>query len=98
MAENESGHVQSVEGPGARSKPLDLKAKSLEHTDIQIAQRRWVARIEGQILSMLEAAAGQQNGEVLHIVIAGVAQVAAEEHHAAIQQRFTLFLGCVQLL
>ncbi len=68
----ESGHSQSREGPGARSKPPDLKAKSLQHTDVQVAERRRIARIEGQMLSVLEAAAGQQNWEILHIVVAGV--------------------------
>lgn len=43
--------------------------------------------MEDQMLTMLEAAAGQENGQVLGGMRAASAQVAAEEEHRAIQER-----------
>lgn len=39
---------------------------------------------------MLEAAAGQQGGRVACVVAVGVAQVAAQQNHCAVEQRLEM--------
>jgi hypothetical protein len=56
----------------------------LEHADVEIAQGRWAIWIEGEMLAVLEAAAGEEDGEVLGGVAAAVAEVAAEEDGGAV--------------
>ena len=56
-----------------------------------------VLRVEGQVLAVLEAAAGEQHRQVLHAVGAGVAQVAAEEHRRPVEQVVAFFLRVLQL-
>ena len=88
-----SPHFQSANGPGARSERVDFQAEPLQHRHVDIAQRRIVALIERQVLPVFEAAAGQQDRQVSGVVAAGVAQVAAEQHHRAVEQGFVLFLA-----
>ena len=64
---------------------------------IQIAQRRRILWIESQVLAVLETAAGQQNRHVLDAVRGGIAQVAAEEDHGAIEQGGAFLLRLLQL-
>ena len=57
--------LQSRERPRARPELVGVDAQSLEHAHIEIAQRRRVVLVEGQMLAVLEAAAGQQDRQVL---------------------------------
>ena len=83
--------------PGARSELVGLDAEPLQHADVKIAQRWRVLRIEREMLPVLEAAACEQHWQILRRVIAGVAQIAAEEDHRPIEQRLSLLLGLLQL-
>ncbi|HWB02201.1 MAG TPA: hypothetical protein VG796_04190 [Verrucomicrobiales bacterium] len=51
--------------------------KALEHADVEVAQGRRVLGIEVEVLAVLEAAAGEEDGEIFGGVAAGVAGVAA---------------------
>ena len=46
---------------------------------------------EGQVLTMLEATAGQEDGQIRVVVGVGVPHVAAEQDHRAVQQTIFTF-------
>ena len=52
---------------------------TLEHGDEEVGQRVIVLLIEGEVLPVVPAAAGEQDGEVLVVVVVAVAEVAAVE-------------------
>ncbi len=72
--------IQPRQRAGARGEAVGFDAEALERADEQIAQRRVLGRVEGQMLAVFEAASGKQDGQVLVAVAARVAQVRAEEH------------------
>src|SRR5579862_1915046 len=84
-------HLQSRQRPSARPKLLRLNAKPLQHIYIKIAQRRRVLRVEVKMLAVLEAAAGEQHGQVAGRMAAAFAEVAAEENRGVVQQRVAVF-------
>src|SRR6185369_10810771 len=53
---------QSGQRAGAGAKLVGLDAQSLEHANVKIAERRRVLRVKRQMLTMAEAAAGEQDG------------------------------------
>jgi hypothetical protein len=60
--------------PTAAAKLVRRDSEPLQHAHIEVAQRRRVLRVEVQVLSVPEAAAGQEYGQVLDGVAAAVAQ------------------------
>jgi hypothetical protein len=50
-------------------------AEPVEHLHVEIAERRRIQRIEGEVLAVLEAAAGEQDRQVARVVARGVAGV-----------------------
>ena len=56
---------------------VGLDPQTLEHAHVEIAQGRRVLRIEMQVLAVLEAAAGEEDGQIFCGVAAGVAGIAA---------------------
>ena len=58
-------HFQPRQRAGARGELVHLEAQSLEHRDVEVAQRRAGFGVEGQVLAVLEAAAGQKHRQVL---------------------------------
>jgi len=60
---------------------------------IEIAQRRWVVEIKGEVLTVLEAAAGENDRHVPCVVTTGVAKVADEENHRLIEQARSRLAG-----
>src|SRR4051812_47499549 len=66
---------QSLQRRRARAELLRLDAQPLQHADVEVAQGRRVLGVEAQVLPVPEAAAGEQDGEVLDGVAAPVAQV-----------------------
>ena len=62
----------------------DLEAETLEHGDIEIRQRIVVFAVEGQVLPVPEAAAGQKNGQVA-VVVGAAVHVRSHQHHRPVQ-------------
>src|SRR5438093_99811 len=62
---------QPRERPTTAPKAVHLQAKALEHRHIQVAERRAVLGVEGEVLAVPEAAAGQEHRQVLARVVAG---------------------------
>ena len=60
-ATSRPAEFQSRQRPRARSELVGFDAKALEHAHEKIAQRRRVLRIEGEMLAVLEAAAGEEH-------------------------------------
>jgi hypothetical protein len=58
----------------------------LQHGDEEVAERLVVIALEGEVLAVLEASAGEEDGEVGVVVDVGVAEVAAVEDHGAVEQ------------
>ena len=60
--------IESRQRPRAGAELVGLDAQPLQHAHVQVAQRRRLLRVEGQVLAVLEAAAGQQDRHVLDAV------------------------------
>jgi hypothetical protein len=71
---------------------VGLDAQTLEHAHVEIAEGRRVLRIEMEVLAVLEAAAGEEDGEIFRGVAAGVAEIAAEENGGAVEEVGVVFL------
>lgn len=56
---------------------VGLDPQTREHADVAIAQGRRVLRSEIEVLAVLEAAAGEEDGEIFRGVPAGVAGTVA---------------------
>src|SRR5690242_17539491 len=65
-----------------------LDAEALENVDEKVGQRVVALAIEDEMPAVLEAAAREQNGQVGRHMRIRVTEVAAVEHHGAIQQGF----------
>lgn len=63
-----------------------LDAKALQHGDEQIGHRRVVLRVKGEVLTVFEPAAGEDEREVLIGVGVGVAEAASAEDLRVIEQ------------
>ena len=86
------GELQPLQRSLAGTERRDLQAESLKHGHIEVAQGSVVFSIKGQVLAVLEAAARQEDGQVGGFVRVGIAQVAAEQDHRAVEQRLAFFL------
>src|SRR5262245_49229094 len=73
------GLFQAGQRARASAELVRLDAQPLQHADEEVAQGR-VLLVESEVLAVLEAAAGEQDGEVLDGVAAAVAEVAAQEN------------------
>src|SRR5689334_11658560 len=82
----QSRHRQARERPVAGPEMVGLDPQALEHAHVEIAQGRRVLRIEMQVLAVLEAAAGEEDGQIFRGVAAGVAEIAAEENGRAVEE------------
>ena len=75
------------ERAGAGAEAIRLDAHLMQHADEEVGQRLVVLAVEGHVARVLEAAAGQQDRQVVAGVRRGVAHVAAVEDHGLIEQR-----------
>ena len=66
---------------------VGFEAEALEHADVEIGERGRGFWIEGEVLAVLEAAAGQQHGQVDVRVGVRAAHAGAIEDHRAVEQR-----------
>src|SRR5688572_17149961 len=81
-----STQFQSRQRPRATAELVDFNAEALEHADEEIAERRRILGIEGKVLAVLKATAGQEHREILGGMAAAVAEVAAEEDGGEVEQ------------
>ena len=65
-------YFKTCHRPSARCEAFDLEPEPLEHGDIEIRQRIILGPIEGQVLTVAEAAAGQQDRQVTVVVTSAV--------------------------
>ena len=79
-------HLESGECSRAGTELVGFQAEALEHADEQIAKRRRVVGIKGQVLAMTEATAGEQHRKVASGMTAAISQVAAEEDSGAVEK------------
>jgi hypothetical protein len=75
-----------VEGASVAAKVVSLDTEVLQHGDEEIAEGFVLHGVEGEVLAMFEAAAGEENGQVGAVVDVRIAEVAAVEDHRLIQQ------------
>ena len=92
-----TGRLQARERPRAGTESIRVDAEALEHRDIEVGQGRRLIWIEGEVLAVSEPAAGQKHRQIPRRVAAGVAEVAAEEHHGAIEQAGALLARVFEL-
>ena len=71
----------------AAAEAIRLDAHLVQHADEEVGQRLVVLAVEGDVTGVAEAAAGEQDRQVVAGVRRGVPQVAAVEHHRLIEQR-----------
>ena len=69
---------QPGQGAVAAGEVVGFDAHLLEHRDIEIGEGGVVPRVEGEMLSVLEAAAGQQDGQVAWVVCICVPQITSQ--------------------
>ena len=91
-----SRHLQARERSVAGPEMIGFDAQTLEHAHVEIAQGRRVLRIEMQVLAVLEAAAGEEDGEIFRRVAAGVAGIAAGENGGAVEEVGVAFAGLAE--
>lgn len=63
---------QAVDGAGAGTETVGFNADSLQHADKQLAERRILLAIAGDMPPVAITAAGQQNRQVVRTMAAGV--------------------------
>jgi len=86
-----AGQVQAAHGAGGRGEFVRLEPHTMEHGNEQIRQWIIVTGIEGEMLSVFETAAGEQDGHIGRDVGVGVPQIGSVKDHGAIEQRFAFF-------
>ena len=67
-----SHHFQSAHGAGGGGEAVGFDAELLEHGDVEVRQRVVALGVEGEVLAVPEAAAGEDDGEVVGDVAVGV--------------------------
>src|SRR5262245_23707151 len=93
LATSAASNLERCQCSCAGTEFVGVDPQSLEHREVEIAQRRGILRIEGQVPAMPEAPAGEKHRQVLAGMIAGVPQVAAEKDHRPVEQAFSLLFG-----
>ena len=78
--------------PRAARELVRLDAHALQHGDEEIRQRLVVLLVEGEMLAVLEAAAGEDEREIRRVVGVRVGEVRAVEEHRVVEQRAVGFL------
>ncbi|MEY4483419.1 MAG: hypothetical protein RL693_871 [Verrucomicrobiota bacterium] len=86
-----SNRFEGSKRAGAGTKHGRLGAHVLEHGYEEIAERGVVVLLEGVVLAVVDSASGEDDGEVGVVVLVGVAHVAAEEDHGAIEEAVAVF-------
>ena len=88
-----SRDIQAAHGSGGGGEAVGFDAELLEHGDVEVRQRVVALGVEGEVLAVPEAAAGEDDGQVGGDVAVGVAHVAAVEDHGAVDERLAVFRG-----
>lgn len=69
----------------------------MEHGEVEVGEGGVVVSLEGDVLAMLEASSGEDDGEVGVVVDVGVAHTAAVEDHRLIEEALAVFFGGCQV-
>src|SRR5688572_22884232 len=85
-----------IEDARAEAKLLRLDTHALRKRDEEVREHL-LLRIDGDVASVLVSAAGEHERQVLRIVRAGVAEIGAEEHSGAVEQRAAVLLDALEL-
>jgi hypothetical protein len=67
-----SANFQAAQRPSACGEVVDIQAESLQHADVQVGQGAVAGLVEGQVLAVFEASAGQDDWQVAVVVTAAV--------------------------
>ena len=78
-------HSDHVQVSRVGSEGVSFDSKVLQHGHEQIAERLVVLAVEGEVLAVAEAAAGQQDGKIGGVVDVCVPEIAAVENHGVVQ-------------
>ncbi|MEI7686893.1 MAG: hypothetical protein WCL32_17875 [Planctomycetota bacterium] len=70
------------DGPVARTERIHVGSEAPEELHVKVAERRVSLRVEGEVLSVAETAAGDDDRHVLIVVAAGVAMGDSRSAHA----------------
>jgi hypothetical protein len=84
--------LELVEGSRITPKGVGLDAHILQHGNEEVAERLVVIPLEGEVLAVLKAAAGEEDGKVGVVVDVGISKVAAVEDHGAVEEALSAFL------
>ncbi len=71
---------------------IGFDAEALEHRDEEIGERVVVGLVEGEVLAVLVAAAGEEHGQVVGVMVIAVAEIAAVEDLRVVEQGSVAFL------
>src|SRR5262245_20894344 len=80
----------------ATAESIHLDTHSLDHAHEQVRQRPVVLALEGDVPGVAEAAAGEQDRQVVARVGRGVAHIAAVEHDGLLEQAEAAFAGILE--
>src|SRR5215831_19669346 len=92
-----SSHFESVHSPGARRELIDVNSKALQDRDEQVRERIVPIPIEADMLTVFEAATGQDRWQVGGEMLVSVSHIRPVKNHGAIEQRFAAFLSGSQI-
>ena len=81
-----SARIQPGQGAGAAAEFVSGDAHPLLHRNEEFAQRLVLQGVEGEVLTVFEAASREEDGKVGAVVDIGVAEIAAIEDHGVIEQ------------
>ena len=86
-------HFQTTESTSRSRKLVGVDTQAVQHREQQVRQRVITLKslVEGQVLAVLEAAAGEHDRLVEAGVLVGVTEVRTIENHRAIEQRILAF-------
>ena len=85
-----------ITGCRAASESIDLHPHSLGEWNKQVGQGRVVADVVGDVRSVLVAAAGDDDRQVVPIVGTGISQIRAEQDRRVIEQRPPVLVNASQ--
>ena len=75
---------------GTRRERVGLNAHLVEHIDEQVAQRRIIPSVVGNVLAVSVSATGKNDWKIRRVMSVRVAQIAAEQNGCVIQQPISL--------
>ena len=91
-----SHHFQSRQSPLRCRELIRLDAEAMQHREIKVAERVVVLLVEGQMLAVLETAAGEEDREIHVRVRVRASHAGAVQDHRAVEQRLPFFFRFIE--